>query len=296
MEPIAPARRPRHATRLRRLLRLLPALALLLLTGACVDLEQLLRVRADGGGDLLFNVRFDPKILQEAIDGGEAVSIEQMLAEMRENAQADAQSQASEMGEGVRFVGVEELPGERPGLQLRFEFDDVAALRLSPFGPLGGQAGGAAASDAGKPISFQFERGSGSATLRVALFTEEELAELEKELTTAPAPSPPAGEQGPFDQMAQAMTEMMKQMFEGLRVAFVIEPVGEVESTNSSYRDGNRLTLFRFDFGALLADEEKLARLAGQQEEPSLAALRRLVGEVEGMQMELLPEMRVQWR
>ncbi|HVS62194.1 MAG TPA: hypothetical protein VMT85_01700 [Thermoanaerobaculia bacterium] len=271
-----------------------PALALLLLAGACVDLEQVLRVRSDGAGELLVNVRFDPKLLEEGIEEGQAGSLEEMLAEMRQNAAADGESQAAELGEGVRFAGIEELTGERPGLQLRFDFDDVGALRLSPMGPLS-QAGGAPGAGSADPMGLAFDRKGKRSTLRVALFSEEELAELAREVQVASPPESPPVAEGGFDQMAEAMMEMMKELLTGLRIAFVVEPVGEISTTNSTYRDGNRLTLFRLDFAALLENEEALKRLGAEQAEPSLAALRRMVGEVAGMDMELLPEMVVEF-
>ena len=272
-----------------------PALALLLLAGACVDLEQVLRVRSDGAGELLVNVRFDPKLLEEGIEEGQAGSLEEMLAEMRQNAAADGESQAAELGEGVRFAGIEELTGERPGLQLRFDFDDVGALRLSPMGPLASQAGGAPGADSADPIGLAFDRKGKRSILRVALFSEEELAELAREVQVASPPEPPSAPEGGFDQMAEAMMEMMKELLTGLRIAFVVEPVGEISTTNSSYRDGNRLTLFRLDFAALLENEEALKRLGAEPDEPSLASLRRMVGAVAGMDMELLPEMVVEF-
>lgn len=279
---------------------LVPILVLLLAAGACVDLEQVLRVRTDGGGELLVNVRFDPKLLQESVDGGEAASVEEMLAEMKQRAAADAGSQAAELGEGVRFAGVEELPGDRPGLQLRFDFDDVNALRLSPMGPLGGQAGGGASEgESADPIAFELERKRKSSTLRAALFSEEELAELAREMEKASSAPPPAADAGgveqAVDEMAKAMADMMKSMLEGLKVAFVVEPIGEIASTNSSYRDGNRITLFRLDFSALLENEEALQRLGAEQGEPSLASLRRMLGEVPGMEMDLVPEVVVEF-
>lgn len=77
------------------------------------------------------------------------------------------------------------------------------------------------------------------------------------------SPAPPPSQSQPL-QSEQQKKEMM-EMFMGMKFALAVEVNGTIVSTDATYRDGNRLTIFDFDLGKLgnatPADLEKLSAM-----------------------------------
>jgi hypothetical protein len=271
----------------------LAALTLLLaLFGvACVELEQTIQVRPDGSGMVLSDVLFSEKMVAEmAGDGGDWKAMwQEALPRMEESGPAAAAA----LGEGVRFVSVEDVSrGSKPAARFTFAFDDVAELRPNPMAPIAGELGaGGAADEAGgdDSIRLSLERSGGNAVLSVMLFEEAELQDLADQAAGAPAAEPDEL----ASQMEKAMLEMFQEMLDGFALRLSVEVLGRIVETNATFVDGARVTLFDLDFGKLLDDPQALARLGDGQEEPSLTDLRAAFAGIQGARIDLQPTVRI---
>jgi hypothetical protein len=282
-------------TRTRRsfLGRLSVVVVSLLLLGGCLQFESLITVNSDGSGTI--EQRFVMK--QEFVDMMAGMQSMQQSQEGSENEDAEEEasgfslldpeqlrSQASSIGEGVRFVSGEEIADEfGQGYVAVYEFDDVSKIQVNQNpGDLVPQTGGAAPTDQiVENITFSFREGA----------TSELVIELpEPEEVEADG----AGEQAPTgsDEMNP---EMFQQFYQDMRIAMRVRVDGRVVSSNATSRDGNTLTLMDIDFNRLMAQDQALERVLNQQPE-TIAEMQQLVADVDGMDVETEPRVTIRFR
>ena len=96
-------------------------------------------------------------------------------------------------------------------------------------------------SSSGLPSSPPAPRSSPSS------FPEDKLDEARKEATT--------DEDGKKKSLEPGQLEMMKKLFDGLKVAIDVDVLGTIVKTNSPYVQGSKVTLLEMDFSQLLAND-----------------------------------------
>ena len=266
----------------RRLARNFASLLLLpLLVAGCLQVETTVRVERDGSGTLTERFLMGHQIVEmfEMMSDGETFDV---LDE------AELRDQAAGYGEKVRFLSAQRLETEfGVGYEVRYGFEDVAALRLDPDPsgkvPDDGTMGAETEDTTPSVMSFAL-RGTEPAELLIHWPIEEEQVEAADE----PATSGEIGEPDP------EMVEMMRGLIKGMRMAMHVEVAGEIVETNATHREGTRITLADIALGDMLSDDALKALVSS---EPStLAEVRDLVAIIPGLSLELQPEVLVRFR
>ena len=277
------------------------ALAALLLWVAplagCFQAETVVSVAADGSGEIAVTSLLSSEMVEMTrafADMGEETEGDAETAapasEPELFPEADLRAKAAEMGEGVTFVRSE--PVERDGMEgvrAIYAFTDVSKLKLSlndgakSMESAGMEAEGLGANEE-PPLAFRLEKGKGGNSRLV--------------IHVPPDPKEADGDGGSSDEAAdEPMPEpsddeikMIQAMFEGMRFAFIVEPMGTLKETNSPFARGNQVPIFELAFDKLFADIDKLKALASHGEPESFAELSGLLEGIEGIAVPLEEE------
>ena len=281
---------PRKGFPVRRGWRLVPLLAVLISTTACLEYTVLLKVRPDGSGELVETTMMKGQMLEmaramTAMEGEEGGEGDSLMAGQAEEKRAEAEARAAKLGPGVTLASWEPITGEdAEGDRAVFRFDDVTQLDLQPA-PDSGDGEEAPATGPGESIRFRWaDAGSGRRRL-VAVFGEEEppaetVAEGggadDLELAAEEGAAGAEGTEG-FEEMADAMgagmMEMMKPFLAGMRMRVLVEVEGEVLETDAPHAEGSQVTLLDLDFDQILADPAAWEKLSSLDSDASLAVL-----------------------
>jgi hypothetical protein len=278
----------------------LAAVVPLLLAG-CLETETIVTVEADGSGTVEQTVYLG-RTLTDAEPGAVEVLGEELLAAVRQGAaqqrkqaeegfsdeelaaaRARAEETAEFMGEGVRVVEVEPLPPRdgRRGMRLVYAFADVRQLRLGPtpeldLGTVQYQAdfGFAIGTDLHEqPISRPAE----DDCLRFQ-FTQQPTPKLTVQIPDTGWPLSPSdaivvvdieagipseAELGEVPQAIQQQWAMMREIWEGARVAFIVKVDGKITQTNATYVNRNRdaIGLLRLNLGEAFRAPEGVKKM-----------------------------------
>lgn len=264
------------------------------LTG-CLQVENLVKVQADGSGTVESTVVMGKAALAQ---------IEQMTAgfgdlggEKKEAKPAKAfdlldetklKETAGKMGEGVTFVSAKKIETETgSGFVATYAFKDINKLQVdqNPGDAMptpGGKKGAAGGPGGGKtePVTFKFTKGSP--------------AEL---IVTMPSPDLKAAakkkeEAAGMEDMAM---QMMQQMFKDMKVSMAVEVAGTIKATNAEYTTGSRVTLMEMDFNKLLANPEKFKKMAKENPQ-SLQETKALIKGIDGVKVETAPEVKIKFQ
>jgi hypothetical protein len=238
---------------MRRTLSLVVLLLSALVTAGCLTASTVVKVSPAGSGTLEQTVMIDkaalgPLMAMFAGEGATKTKKGSAFGEMF--SEAEAERMAARMGEGVTVLSRRTITEEaREGGIVVFAFDDITKLKIEATPSQKGEGGGG-------PEKLTFARGAdGLATLKIVMPEPkpEDLDEA-KEKVAEKTEAPPDPEQ----------MEMVKTLMQGMRVAMIVEVDGTLVRTSSPFVEGNRVTVFDFDFGQLVNDQKGLELLASQ--------------------------------
>jgi hypothetical protein len=278
--------------------RLLPLLAVLFSTVACLEHTVLLKLRPDGSGELIETTFLKGQMLEMARamaameEGGEGAGI---LAGQADEKRAEAEARAAQLGEGVTFVSWEALAGEgSEGERAVYRFADVSTLRIAPA-PASDDGEAAPMGASEDVIRFRFGDGAEGSHRLVAVFGDvpapeaagdavagEAMADVEP--ASADDVEGMAGMEEMADAMGAGMMEMMKPFLQGMKMQVLVEVEGEVVTTDAPFSDGSTVTLLALDFDQIVADPEAWKKLSAMDSDASLSVL--------GPQLQGLPGVR----
>lgn len=283
-----------------RALPVLLAAMLALLVGGCLQSETIIRVKADGSGEIEVLAAMSEDAAREAEELARAMAPEG--TETAESSESELfpteemESKASDFGEGVRFVRREAYKANGlVGARAFYAFDDIRKIHVSndpaaDSGMEGGDEGSGSAGGSGEDIlTFDLEAlDGGRSLLRIHVPQEEmDLAGEDEE------PDPASEEDA--EMPSEEDLEMLSELFGGFRFAVIVEPVGSIVRTTSPHRDGDRVTLFDIDFGKLIADVPKFREIAGRGQPSSMTEAAAWLQEVEGIKVHLDPMVEIEF-
>jgi len=264
------------------------------LTG-CIDVETLVKVKADGSGTVDEKVLMKKELVSMMKSMGASLGASEegesdfSLLD-REELEQDAQA----MGPGVTLVSAEAVSTDKgEGYLARFAFEDINTLRLNqnPGDRAPSEGGTGDGPEAGKkkePVSFSFTPGD-EPLLVIRPPAEEKASEgIDAKKMSDKAGTEETGDAADEAAQAQAMM-MMQQMFDGLRVAIHLEVEGEIVETNATYRDGSRVTLMEMDFSKLIQDPERFQAFV-KSDPDSLEDSKELMKDLPGAKVDLNEE------
>ncbi len=259
---------------------------LALLLSGCIEVETVVKVNADGSGTVEERVLMGAALLGLAAGMGESGSLLDQEALRR---------QAATMGSGVTLQSAEAISdGPRQGYRARYTFSDINQLRVNQ--------------NPGDKTPFPSEEEEVTPeeyiTFRFTPGNPAELLILSEEPTFGDdaaegLPGDPAEESDESEGGMEGMDDpdslaMMQELFKEMRFSLVIEVAGDVVESNASHRDGSRITMMELDFGKLMGDFEKFQKLSTANPQ-TIAEVQAMMEGVEGLKMQLEPELRVRF-
>lgn len=277
---------------MRPVLRLVLAGVVCLSSTGCITALTTIKVGRDGSGTIEQTMSMNAamadqlagmmKGLQEAdADGAKATGEFELFSEkeMRES--------AAKMGDGVEFVSSKPIKtADRVGRVATYRFSDITRLRINQK-PASPGPGTEIAGDAkGEDVSFKFSRQPAGSSMVTVIFPEPKLDEEEK----SDAENADVEEAAPPD---PAQLEMMKKMFDGLKIAINLDVDGTIVQTNSPYVEGSRVTLLEMDFAELLQNEAALRKVSQPK---SIEEAKAVLQGIKGFKINLDREVTVEFR
>lgn len=245
---------------MKRLITMVGAAALALLTTSCLQQETTLSLNKDGSGTITETTILGAQMLaMMGAAGGEGGDpLDQMIAQ----AKVKSDEAVAKMGEGVTLKEVKKLnKGGKKGLITVYEFKDINKLKYAFGSSLGDDEGG----EDKEPLDISYKNGV------LTINNKYEKAE--------------EGERPAKPEMGDQQLAMAQQMMGDMRMALKLEFPGGIADTNAQHQDGNKVTIMDIDFGKLMAQEGKFKEfMKAQPESPAEAA--QLLKGVDGVKIE----------
>jgi len=247
---------------MKKLITLVGAAALALLTTSCLQQHTTLSLNKDGSGTITETTALGAQML--AMMGAAGGEGQDPLAEMIEQAKARSAEAAKTMGEGVTVKEVKALnEGGKKGFVVVYAFTDINKLKYS----FGQGMGDNPEEDNNDPIQMSYKDG----VLTV-------LNDYDQEEGDAAADEDE-------EEIDDASMAMAKQMMADMRVSFSLEFPGGIAETNAEHVDGGKVTLIDIDMGKLVQNEAKFKEFTKKQPGSPAEAKEMLKG-VDGVKIE----------
>jgi len=283
--------RLKHSHRFWMMLRLSAVCAAIFLLSGCIQDNMVLNIKPDGSGTIEETVLMGNSFIEmmqgltkgmgEAggedkgkTEGAKPKSDDSVITEMMEKAKTNAK----DFGEGVKFVSAKPSKTQTAsGYTAIYSFSDISKVTLSQ-NPGKKSPGESKKEDAeaakNDTIKFALKKGTVS-RLSVTMpppKTEEKKGKKDEAEKKKEADDPNA-------------LEMMKSMFKDMRVSIVLNMMGDIVTTNATYRTGKQITLIDMDFGKLINDMPLLKKINETQPQ-SVEEIKTMVKGIEGLKLE----------
>lgn len=246
---------------MKKLITMVGAAALALLTTSCLQQHTTLSLNKDGSGTITETTVIGAQMLAMMGAAGEGAD---PLAEMLQQAKTKAADAAAKMGEGVSVKEVKALnEGGNKGVVVTYTFQDINKLKYA-FGQ--GLGDGPAEDEEADPLDISYKDG----VLTINNKYEKPEAAEEEEAN---------------EEMDEASLAMAQQMMGDMRISLSLEFPGGIAETNAEHVEGNKVTMMDMDFGKLIAQQDKFKEFMKAQPE-SPAEAKELLKGVEGVKVE----------
>ena len=244
------------------------AFAVTLFLSGCFQAEQVINVKPDGSGTVVFTVKVGKAALEQmkALGGGDpkADPMDQMMKK------EEAEEMAKKLGEGVKLEKIEPYKeGEFVGKKATFSFADINKVKADMS--MGPDAG---ADDADKePIKFEFTKGN-PATLIIHSPNKK-------------------GKDKPDDPQEEAQMAAAAAMMKDMRITIAVNVLGTLVSTDADNKEGTRITLIDLPVGEALKDVKKFKAIDKASDWASAA---KLIKEIPGAKVESKQKVKVEFK
>jgi hypothetical protein len=290
---------------------LLTCMALLALT-ACMQIDTVVKVKPDGSGvveetflvkkDLIEQMR---RMMEEIAKSMDQAMTEKEIPEETKQA-PDAQNKAEkfdifdevklkervkDMGEGVTYLkGSKIVTDDYEGYRAIYAFGDINKVRINqnpgekmPSDP---QQDSTNARKAKEYITFMFTKGKPA-----ELLIKMPKSKINKSSDDASEDLKPSQND---TEPSEEMKAQIKEMFQGMKMAFAVTVEGNIVETNATYREGSKITLLEFDFGKLIEMPEQLMKLSLSEPNAS-EEFKALIRDMPGIKVDLNNEIRIKF-
>jgi hypothetical protein len=275
---------------MRALVRLAVVAVLAAATSGCITAVTTIKLRPDGSGTidqvLSMNAAAAAQFAEMAksFGGGDKGG----SAEPEFFSEKEMKEAATKFGEGVTFVSSKPIKtADRVGRIATYQFADIGRLRIEQK-PQTGDMPGASETSAKEDVLFRFARRPAGTSLLTVVFPEAKFDEARKKAQGKGQDD----DDGP-QKVDPAQLEMMKKLFDGLKIAIDVEVLGTIVKTNSPFVQGSKVTLLEMDFAELIANDKLLAQVG---EPKSIEEAKRLLKDVKGFKVNLDREVMIEFR
>ena len=273
---------------MRAYVRLSSVLLLAALTTGCITALTSIKLRPDGSGTieqtLSMSAAAASQFAEMASGFGDAASAKK--GELPEFfSEKDMKEAAAKYGEGVVFVSSTPIKtADRVGRIATYQFADIRTLRIDQK-PQTGEMPGASSGKEKEDVLFRFAKQPSGTSQLTVVFPEDKLDKARKEATT--------DEEGKKKSLEPGQLEMMKKLFDGLKVAIDVEVLGTIVKTNSPHVQGSKVTLLEMDFSQLLANDQLLSQIG---EPGSIEEAKQMLKDVKGFKVNLDREVTIEFK
>jgi hypothetical protein len=255
---------------------------LVALLSGCFSVSTTINLNKNGSGTL------EEKVLVKPIDMfGQAQQEPESIYD-----EADLRANAAGYGEGVKFISGKEISENgMNGYVAVYDFSDINKLKLNQN--LAGKAinadmlGPEAQEDMNQYITFDFKSG-GTSILKIKYPEEPEMEEIPEDTDMERDEDPE------FTDQDKEMLEMMKEMYDGMKLAIKINFDGNIKETDATYQEGNSIVLMDIDFAKITENYDILSKLNGANQ-MSQAEFKSMMKDVEGMKVEVQDKLTVKF-
>lgn len=274
---------------MKRIRGLLAAAAMLAMVG-CIETEVVVTVRPDGSGTVQQTVLMSKTVVEQMQALSRGMGGDEGTNAFDIYKPEELEAKAAEYGASVTLVKSEPYENDKgTGYRAVYAFDDINELQLD-------QNPGSSAPSTGQPgeeqapqeyVGFSFTKGK-VATLKVRRPQEQESTGGEDD-SDSDAEAPDA------DDIDEEALAQVTKMFDGMRVAVIIEIDGSITRTNATHRKGNRVTLLDLDFGKVLGDADKLKQFA-KVNPKTVEEAKKVLKDVPGIKVDLNEELVISFK
>lgn len=241
---------------MKKLITILGAATLALLTTSCLEQHVTLSINKDGSGIITETRYFGDEVVAK-MARAEAQGkdpLDELIGQLKQRLTAMAPT----MGEGVSLTEVRQLKEDgKTGMVSVFEFKDINKLKYDPAQSLGN--GPAMAPKA--PLDIRYEDGV------LTINNKHE--------------KPVKDKQGDNEKINEQDLKVIKEMMTDLRISLTLEFPGGIAETNANHLDGNRFTMMDVNLGELAKQEDKLIEFIAAKP-ASMAAAMAMLKDLEG--------------
>ncbi len=274
---------------MRAFVRLSSVLLLAAITSGCITALTSIKLRPDGSGTieqtLSMNAAAASQFAEMAGGFGDAAPGAKKGEPPELFSEKEMKEAAAKYGEGVVFVSSKPIKtADRVGRIATYQFADIRTLRIDQK-PQTGDMPGTSDSKAKEDVLFRFDKQPSGTSQLTVVFPESKLEQAHKEATT--------DKDGKKKSVEPGQLEMMKKMFDGLKVAIDVDVLGTIVKTNSPYVEGSRVTLLEMDFSQLLANEQLLSQIG---EPGSIEEAKQMLKNVKGFKVNLDREVTIEFK
>jgi len=274
---------------MRAYVRLSSVLLLAALTSGCITALTSIKLRPDGSGTIEQTLSMSAAAASQfaemasgfgdAAPGAKKGELPEFFSEK------DMKEAAAKYGEGVVFVSSTPIKtADRVGRIATYQFADIRTLRIDQK-PQTGDMPGASSGKEKEDVLFRFARQPSGTSQLTVVFPEDKLDKARKEATT--------DEDGKKKSLEPGQLEMMKKLFDGLKVAIDVEVLGTIVKTNSPHVQGSKVTLLEMDFSQLLANDQLLSQIG---EPGSIEEAKQMLKNVKGFKVNLDREVTIEFK
>ena len=205
------------------------------LTSGCITALTSIKLRPDGSGTIQQTLSMSAAAASQfaemasgfgdAAPGAKRGELPEFFSEK------DMKEAAANSGEGVVFVSSTPIKtADRVGRIATYQFADIRTLRIDQK-PQTGDMPGTSSGKEKEDVLFRFAQ-QPSGTAVTVVFPEDKLDKARKEATT--------DEDGKKKSLEPGQLEMMKKLFDGLKVAIDVDVLGTIVKTNSPHVQGSK--------------------------------------------------------
>jgi hypothetical protein len=209
----------------------------------------------------------------------------------------DAEKSAIRFGSTVKFISAKPVKTDTgSGYTAVYAFQDINQVKINqnPSDKIDGQKAEKGDSPSkGEFLLFKFTKGSPS-RLVITLPAQKEAAvnksdapESVKTAEEKPQPDSTKTIEDTSNKESDAQTqEMMKNLFQDMKLKISLHIEGTIVKTNATYRDGSTITLIEMDFGKIVSNPELFKKLSASKPD-SIEETKALLKSVEGLKFEI---------
>jgi hypothetical protein len=196
----------------------------------------------------------------------------------------DAEMRAATFGKAVTFISAKPVKAESgSGYTALYAFQDINLVKVNqnPSDKVDGQKAEKSESPPKEEfLLFQFTKGS-PAKLVISFPSQKDIV--------GDAPIPPDTPKADADSTRRGedpqATEMMKNLFQDMKVKISLHCEGAIITTNATYREDSTVTLIEMDFGKIMSNAALLHKLNTVKPQ-SMEETKALLKNVEGLKIE----------